>query len=71
MVYRQRRPAPASIAEAARQAGCSSVTRFRAAYRERYGRDPALPAQAAGTVPSSAGAAGNPVKTGAAGGQDG
>ena len=36
-------PAPASIAEAAALAGFSRVTRFRAAYRRRYGRYPALP----------------------------
>jgi AraC-like DNA-binding protein len=39
-------PAPASIAEAARQAGYSRADRFRAAYRGRYGTDPALPGPA-------------------------
>jgi AraC-like DNA-binding protein len=38
-----RAPAPASLAEAARLAGHSRVHRFRIAYRERYGRYPALP----------------------------
>jgi AraC-like DNA-binding protein len=40
-------PAPASLAEAARLAGHSRVTRFRDAYRARYGTNPALPGQAA------------------------
>ena len=47
-------PAPASIAEAARQAGHSRVTRFRAAYRSRYGRNPALPGHAAAAGPATA-----------------
>jgi AraC-like DNA-binding protein len=40
-------PAPASIAEAAELAGHSRVARFRAAYRARYGQDPAIPPPAA------------------------
>jgi transcriptional regulator GlxA family with amidase domain len=42
-----RAPAPASLAEAAAQAGHSRFTRFRAAYHARYGRNPALPGQPA------------------------
>ena len=41
-------PPPASIAEAATLAGFSRVTRFRAAYRRRYGRYPALPPEVPG-----------------------
>lgn len=47
-------PAPASIAEAARQAGHSRVTRFENAYRDRYGTYPALPAPVpVGTSPQA------------------
>lgn len=42
-----RAPAPASLAEAASLAGHSRLTRFRAAYRARYGRNPVLPPSAA------------------------
>jgi AraC-like DNA-binding protein len=42
----RRVPAPASIAAAAEQAGYTRVTRFKAAYRRRYGRAPSLRAQA-------------------------
>lgn len=36
-------PAPATIAEAARIAGINRASRFRAAYRSRYGTDPSSP----------------------------
>ena len=42
-----RAPAPASLGEAASLAGYSRIHRFRAAYRQRYGRNPVLPAPAA------------------------
>ncbi len=44
-------PAPASIAEAARQAGYTRVSRFKADYKARYGRYPALPGQAPAARP--------------------
>lgn len=56
-----RAPAPASIAEAARLAGYTRVTRFRAAYRAYFGQNPVLPTQAApqasadGSVPGEGG----------------
>jgi len=40
-------PAPASIAEAARLAGYTRVTRFRAAYRAYFGQNPSLPSRTA------------------------
>lgn len=52
-----RAPAPASIAEAARLAGINRVSRFRAAYRSRYGTPPAImspdpPSGRAAAIPS-------------------
>jgi AraC-like DNA-binding protein len=40
-------PAPASIAEAARLAGYTRVTRFRDAYRAYFGQNPSIPGRAA------------------------
>jgi len=45
-----RSPAPASLAEAAAQAGYTRVARFNAAYRERYGAKSALPGRVAAVM---------------------